>query len=67
MIDYPEYFPEIRAFYLMDDKIYILPYEWNEGALKFYIYTIEGKFLASPFIPLKMMYSMQPFPLWHPQ
>ena len=46
----------------MDDKIYILPYEWKENALKFYIYSINGAFLGERFIPLKMQYSMQPYP-----
>ena len=61
-ITYPDYFPEIRAFYVVDDKIYILPYEWRDDALKFYIYTTKGNFLAETFLPLAMKYSMQPFP-----
>lgn len=61
-ITYPDYFPEIRAFYVVDDKIYILPYEWKEDALKFYIYKISGEFLAGTYIHLAMKYSMQPFP-----
>jgi hypothetical protein len=61
-IVFPDYFPEIRAFYLADDKIYILPYEWNEVGLKFYIYSVEGKFLSEQYIPLVFKYSMQPFP-----
>lgn len=61
-ISYPEYFPEIRAFYVVDDKIYILPYEWKDDALKFYIYKINGDFLAETYVPLVMKYSMQPFP-----
>jgi hypothetical protein len=61
-ITYPAYFPEIRSFYLVDDKIYILPYEWKADALEFYIYKINGEFLAEKFIPLVMKYSMQPYP-----
>jgi len=61
-ITYPGYFPEIRSFYLVDNKIYILPYEWKENALKFYIYTIEGKPLSEKFIPFALQYSMQPYP-----
>ncbi len=61
-IVYPEYFPEIRQFNIADDRIYILPYEWNETGLKFYIYSTEGRFLSEQFIPLKLKYSMQPYP-----
>lgn len=61
-LEFPKYFPEIRAFYPVDNKVYILPYEWKEDALKFYIYTIDGKFLAAKFLPFTIMYSMQPFP-----
>jgi len=61
-ITYPDFFPEIRAFYVVDDKIYILPYEWKDDALKFYVYKINGEFLAETYIHLAMKYSMQPFP-----
>jgi hypothetical protein len=61
-ITYPDYFPEIRSFYVVDDKIYILPYEWKDDALKFFIYNINGEFLTETYVPLVMKYSMQPFP-----
>ena len=61
-IVYPEYFPEIRDFKIADDKIFILPYEWNETGLKFYIYSVNGKFISEQYIPLALMYSMQPYP-----
>jgi len=61
-IVYPEYFPEIRDFKVADDRIYILPYEWNETGLKFFIYSTSGNFLSEQFIPLKLQYSMQPYP-----
>lgn len=61
-LHYPEFFPEIRAFYLTDDKLYILSYEWRNDALKFYIYTIDGESLNDQYLSFKMKYSMQPYP-----
>jgi hypothetical protein len=51
-LKFPKYFPAIRLYDVVDDKIYVLTYKKQGEKSEFLIYDIKGKFLKKIMVPL---------------
>jgi hypothetical protein len=51
-LKFPKYFPAIRLYDVVDDKIYVLTYKKEGEKSEFLIYDIKGKFLNKVMVPL---------------
>ncbi|MCP4149633.1 MAG: hypothetical protein GY757_17945 [bacterium] len=61
-ISYPDYFPRIRSFNIINSKIYIETFEKKEGKTKFVIMDLSGKLIAKPFLPLQYVNIEKAYP-----
>lgn len=60
---FPEYFPGIRNFVVVDDRIYIETYKKKDGKeSEFVIFTIDGKYLKTRYLPLVERNPEAPYP-----
>lgn len=54
-IKFPDYFPAMRFMIAADGKLYIMTYKTKDDKTQFLIYSIEGKYLESVFLPVTDM------------
>ena len=52
-LKFPRYFPAIRLFNVIDDKIYLFTYKKQGGNSELMIFDIKGKFLKTLMVPLQ--------------
>jgi hypothetical protein len=50
---YPEHFPPIRMFHVVDEKIYLMTYTEIDGKNEFIVMDLKGKELKRVLIPIK--------------
>lgn len=62
LVRFPDYFPVIQFLYAADKKIYAMTYRENNGSYETLIFTIDGKFSARVFLPLKFQDALKPYP-----
>lgn len=51
-VEYQKFFPDIREFLVVDDKIYVQTYKTKEGKTEFIVLDSEGNTLQAAFLPL---------------
>ncbi len=50
-IKFKEFFPSYQAFWVDNEKIYILTYAREKGKAEFFVYTLDGKFRKRVMLP----------------
>ncbi|MEN8154543.1 MAG: hypothetical protein ABFR75_11035 [Acidobacteriota bacterium] len=63
-IKFYKYFPPVRDFLLVKDRMYIFTYLKKEGKTEFFIYDLNGKFLKRTFIELNHIDMIDCGPTW---
>ena len=61
-LKYPGYFPLMRDFHAVDNKVYIRTYREVNGENEFLIFSIEGKLLKRLMLPVKEKDALESYP-----
>jgi hypothetical protein len=61
-LKFPKYFPVIRMFHVVDQKVYVLTYKKKGDESEFVIFDINGKFFKKIMVP----FSEKDARLWYP-
>lgn len=61
-IEFPEYFPAIRNYWVADKKIYVRTYKNKDGKSEFILFNIVGKFLRKVLLPIVDKDINNPYP-----
>ncbi|HLP46903.1 MAG TPA: hypothetical protein VK186_09625 [Candidatus Deferrimicrobium sp.] len=61
---YPDYFPAVRNFIAVDQKLYVQLFSKKEGKTEFYIFDQDGKFLEKVWLPIKITNPVEPLQLY---
>lgn len=59
---FPEFFPFIRSYVVVDKKIYVLPYKFKQGKGVLYIYDLNGKPLKKSLVSIAEKNILELFP-----
>ena len=62
LMNFPETFPPVRDFYIVDDKVYVLPFAKEKGMNTFYIFDLTGKFTGKVQVNLQEVNIMKLYP-----
>ncbi len=62
-VTFPDYYPAMQAFFVIDDRIYVMIWKKEHQKNQFYIYDMNGKFLKEQWIPLAYQNELEPYPL----
>ncbi|MCP4155479.1 MAG: hypothetical protein GY757_47585 [bacterium] len=66
-VSFPEYFPNCRTFFTLENKLYIMTYNREEDGEKvkneFYIYDMKGMLLKKKWISIKYQSYLEPYPI----
>jgi len=62
-ISFPDYFPTIQLFFVIDKKIYVMTWKREKDMNEFYIYDMKGNFLKKQQIPIIYQNVFQPYPI----
>lgn len=62
-VTFPNYYPAIQAFFVVDDRIYIMTWKKDQQKNQFYIYTMDGKFIKEHWIPLAYQNELELYPI----
>jgi hypothetical protein len=61
-IIFPDYFPAIQNYYVVDGKVYVFTYKRDEGKSEYFIFDAKGKFLKQSIIPYAFMSPVDEYP-----
>ena len=61
-IQFPDYFPAIRNYFVADDKVYVISYQKKGDKSLCLIFDIMGKFLKKVFIPFRFSNPVDEYP-----
>jgi hypothetical protein len=62
-VTFPGYFPTIQAFFVIDDRIYVMTWKKDQQKNQFYIYDMSGKFIKEHWIPLAYQNELELYPI----
>ena len=62
-VTFPDYFPSIQAFFVVDDRVYVMTWKKDRGKNKFYIYNLDGSFIKEHWIPLVYQNELELYPI----
>jgi hypothetical protein len=62
-VTFPDYFPSIQAFFVVDDRVYVMTWKKDRGKNKFYIYNLDGSFIKELWIPLVYQNELELYPI----
>lgn len=55
VIEFPDYFPAVRTFFVADNKIYVRTYRSTRKEAEFFIFDLNGKLLKRVLLPIAAM------------
>ncbi len=63
IVEFPDFFPDIREFFVVGEKVYVLTYNGKPGNEEFLIFDEKGAFVKSITLPLKAanVHELYPF------
>lgn len=59
---FPDYFPGIADFLVIDNKIYVSTWKIEKNNNEFFIFDLKGKLMKRLFIPMVFMMPLEPYP-----
>lgn len=62
-IIFPEYFPQIVAFFVIEDIIYVMTMKKENNRVEFFTYDMKGKFKKRLLLPIQFETPINPYPL----
>jgi len=62
MLEFPDYFPPLRSYYVADEKIYVVTYKEFDNKKELFILDLNGKFLKKVSVPLHDMSVLELYP-----
>lgn len=62
-VTFPVYYPDIQAFFVVDDRIYVMTWKKKQQKNQFYIYDMKGTFIKEYWIPLAYQNELELYPI----
>lgn len=61
-IEFPDYFPEIAGFTIVDNKIFVVTWNRREDKSEFFVFDLQGKLLKKLYLPLLLQDAVFGYP-----
>ena len=62
-VTFPNHYPSIQAFFVVDDRIYVMTWKKEQLKNQFYIYDMKGTFIREHWIPLAYQNELELYPI----
>jgi hypothetical protein len=64
LLEFPEYYPDIRDFVIEDNRIYVYTHRVENQGVEFFIFDLKGKLLKKRLVPIALETTMQSYPFY---